>query len=100
MDYWQECIIESFGRVGITASLPQIKHVAEDMAAAHDTYGFATGVTIPHPLVLENEKLLKELDTEKRKRACDKCDGTGIKFIGSDRYSNETCVKCRGMGVI
>jgi len=60
MEYWEECISESFEDAGIVATEEQINIVASWIEGAHDNYGMAHGHDcIPNPLVAENERMAK-----------------------------------------
>jgi len=64
MDYWKECISESFDDVGIVATEEQIKTVASWVEGAHENYGMAFGhdcISNPkNPKNTEIENIKKE----------------------------------------
>ena len=65
MDYWNECIKESFDEAEITATEEQIGIVASWAEGAHDNYGMAHGHDcIANPLEDENRKLKFDLEKE------------------------------------
>lgn len=102
MNYWEECLSEAFDDTGIIATKKQIDTVASWVEGAHENYGMAHGYDhIPNPLILENEKLRKNLDIERRKEICPNCDGVGrIITRGPSHSSNSRCWKCSGEGKI
>ncbi len=66
MNYWEECIKESFEDAGITATKEQINTVASWVEGADENHSLATGHDcIPNPLVTENERLVKRLEDER-----------------------------------
>lgn len=63
MDYWHECIAESFDDAGITATEEQIKTVASWVEGAHENYGMAFGHDcIPNPMETEVNELKKKIE--------------------------------------
>jgi hypothetical protein len=103
MDYWEECIRESFGEAGIEATDKQIKAVVSAVEGAHDVYGEYHGHTLINdhrdPQADEIERLKKRLDTERSKVPCDACGGDGLdREIGY--YPIPPCWKCKGDGRI
>ena len=62
MDYWEECIRESFDEAGIEATKEQIDTVVSWVDGAHENYGMAFGHdAIPNPMESEVDKLKKRL---------------------------------------
>jgi Cys-tRNA synthase (O-phospho-L-seryl-tRNA:Cys-tRNA synthase) len=58
MDYWKECVSESFDDAGIVATKEQIDIVASWVDGAHENYGMAFGYdAIPNPMLTEVENL-------------------------------------------
>jgi len=100
MDYWGECISEAFEDAGIKATNEQISTVSGWVEGAHENYGMAFGHDcIPNPLVLENEKLLKEIIEERNKVTCEICAGTGETVShGPCHSAYSQCYMCRGNG--
>lgn len=100
MDYWQECIAEAFEDAGIQATQEQIDTVANWVEGAHENYGMAHGHdAIPNPLVLENEKLRRQMKEEEDKIICPECKGKGrIITRGPYHGSDSECSRCRGEG--
>ena len=100
MDYWEECISEAFDDAAITASKDQIGIVASWVEGAHENYGMARGYDcIPNPLKLENDKLRRDLEAERRKEPCPICKGRGYLIDydpGSGRSSESSCYRCLG----
>ena len=100
MDYWKECIKESFEDAGITATNDQIDTVASWAEGAHDNYSLATGRDAMHggpdPEIV---RLKRELEAERGKRICPECKGKGFHLILGPAHSSEhTCNKCGGEG--
>lgn len=62
MDYWEECIRESFEDAGIKATEEQIYTVVSWVDGAHENYGMAFGHDcIPNPLNSEVESLKRRI---------------------------------------
>ncbi len=58
MEYWKECIEESFSEAGIVATEEQINLVVEWAEGAHENIGMATGSEhIPNPMSTEVDEL-------------------------------------------
>ena len=58
MDYWEECIRESFEDAGIVATEDQINVVVDWVDGAHENYGMAFGHdAIPNPMCMEVDEL-------------------------------------------
>lgn len=100
MNYWRECIAEAFEDAGIIATAEQIDTVAGWVEGAHENYGMAHGHdAIPNPLALENDRLTRELKTERSKVLCAECKGRGrIITHGPYHSSDSECYRCRGEG--
>jgi DnaJ-class molecular chaperone len=101
VNYWKECIEEAFEEAGVSASKEQIIQVAEFCSGAHETYGQYSGEEfIPNPMVEEVKKLKMQLNIEKEKVGCQRCNGRGSYDIavGSSHWSPEECPQCRGEG--
>jgi len=100
MDYWEECVRQSFDEAKIDATKEQIDIVVEWVEGAHDNYGMTMGhECIPNPLEQEKKELEKRLDVEMRKVHCKECNGSG-RIISNGPYhsSNSECYVCRGDG--
>lgn len=41
LDYWEECLADSFQEHGITVTREQLHAIADDVEGAHDCYGMA-----------------------------------------------------------
>lgn len=100
MNYWEECIRESFDEAGIVATEKQVQSVAGDVEGAHENYSLATGEEcIPNPLQTELDKTKRDLEIERSKETCKECGGEGrITTPGPYHSSNSECWKCRGEG--
>ena len=100
MSYFHETVSEALDQEGIDATEKQIENIAEAVQIAHDMYSEYMGHQhIPNPIKTKNEKLKKELEKERNKVGCDKCNGTGsIREQWLDRCSTHTCPKCNGEG--
>jgi len=100
LKYWEECISDAMQDAGISATLEQIKQVAESVEGAHDNYSMAYP-TPENPLGPENKRLKEALQKEKEKRGCPECGGNGVLTeYWMDRSSTSQCSKCRGEGKI
>lgn len=99
-NYWIEAVECALDDVGITATDEQIISIAASMETNHECYGMAFGHDcIPNPVVLEKEKLEKDLKYEKEKRPCPECKGKGtITTYGGTFQSTSQCDVCRGEG--
>ena len=102
MNYWQECIEEAFCEAAITATPEQIGIVVGSVEGAHENYGMAHGHDCtPNPLAQENERLSRELETERDKVICPVCRGAGtLSSVGPVHSSFSSCWKCRGHGKV
>lgn len=102
MDYWKDCIEESFEDAGIEATQDQINTVISWVEGAYENYGMATGRDcIPNSMVSENEDLRKALKKEREKIICAECNGKGrIITYGGTFQSDSECYKCRGEGKV
>lgn len=105
MNYWQECIEESFEEAGIVASKAQIEEVVSWVEGAHENHSLASGHDARHsgpsPLQREIEQLRRDLNTEKNKINCNECNGVGrITMHGPYHSGNSECHICRGVGRI
>lgn len=100
MDYWNECISEAFDEEGIVATPEQIDNVARSVEVAHENYGMAFGHdAIPNPLLADNQRLERELKTERDKVLCRECNGHGRIIINGPVHSYDSeCTRCRGEG--
>ena len=62
MEYWGNCIEESFEDAGISATKEQIDTVTDWVTGAHENFGLATGrECIPNPMFSELEDTKREL---------------------------------------
>ena len=102
MDYWKDCIKESFEDAKIEATQEQINIVSSWVEGAHENYSMANGYDfIPSPVNTEIEKLKKELKREREKTICRECNGSGrIITYGGTFQSDSQCYKCNGSGYI
>ncbi len=102
MDYWEECIKESFEDANIKATQEQINIVSGWVEGAYENYNTANGYDcIPNPVNTEIEKLKKELKREREKTICRECNGRGrIITYGGTFQSDSQCSKCNGSGYI
>lgn len=98
LDYWKECLLESFSQNGITASIQQLDAVTADIAVSHENHSLAFHVP-ESSLIGEVRKLKNELETEKRKQICNHCRGSGrVVMNGPIHSSNSECIYCHGDG--
>ena len=102
MDYWEECIRESFEDAGIKATDDQIDTVVGWVDGAHENYSMAHGHDcIESPYKAEAEHLKRELKKEQDKVVCEECKGKGhIVTYGGTFQSESTCFHCQGEGKI
>ena len=100
MDYWKECISESFDEHGIKATDEQIECVAGDVEGAHENHGMAHGHDcIPNPLETELKELKASLKKEQSKIHCTTCAGLGrIITPGPYHSADSECWRCHGEG--
>ena len=67
MEYWKECIEESFEDAGITATKEQIAVVVCWIEGAHENFGLATGRdAIPNPMLVELEDAKREIARQQK----------------------------------
>jgi hypothetical protein len=102
MDYWRDCISESFEDAGIKATDEQINTVTSWVEGANENYGTAHGhECIPNPLKLENDALRENIEREREKEICPECKGKGSLTVHGPIHSGTSgCWKCRGEGFI
>jgi len=100
MDYWGDCVSEAFEDAGITATKEQRDTVTSWVEGAHDNYGMAHGHhCIPNPLAAENDKLKRDLASERDKVVCKECGGSGELITHGPCHSGiSQCWKCHGDG--
>lgn len=100
MDYWKECVFEALLDVGLDATDTQIEIIARAVEGAHENYGMAFGYdAIPNPLLIENDRLKREIKIERDKVLCTECKGIGrIITYGPYHSSDSECWKCKGEG--
>lgn len=105
MDYWEECIKESFEDAGITATDEQIQTVVSWVDGAHENYGLATGNDVASAnFISDDTRELERIkrDQEKHRiwvcdtRPCKSCTTTGQVTDGWGR--DRTCDSCNGEG--
>lgn len=101
-DYWTECLAQAFGEAGIAATDDQLKLVVRHVEGAHETYGMAFyQPASPYPS--EVKRLEIALSTERAKRGCSRCRGTGRmeeQFGPIGRWSSGPCDTCHGEGKV
>ena len=69
MNYFFECISQSFDEHGIKATDEQIEAVADDVRISHENYGMAHGHdAIPNPLNADIENLKRQIKQLERDR--------------------------------
>lgn len=102
MNYWEECISCAMEEAELVATPEQIKSIARFVEIARENYGIMMGHDcVPNPLRIENDRLAKQLDREKRLEHCRECDGSGrVVSHGPYHSSNSQCWKCSGAGKI
>ena len=102
MDYWEESVSAALDEAGVVATSEQIKQIAGDIEVSHEQYGMAHGHDcIASPAVVENARLVMELERERRKTVCPECNGGGREIIQGPHHSGESdCFKCRGKGFL
>jgi hypothetical protein len=105
MNYWEECIRESFDDCGIVATEEQIKTVASWVDGAHENYSMATGEDVASANFVSDEerelKMLKKAIENKKQwelstSPCITCNTTGMVTDGWGR--DIKCEYCRGKG--
>lgn len=100
MRYWKECIESALDEAGMVATPTQVESITKCVEISHDQYGMAFGYDcIPNPIMLENERLKKELEIERDKIPCKSCKGNGsITENWGTRSSMSRCDRCHGEG--
>lgn len=107
MDYWGECIKESFEDAGISASPDQIDTVISWVEGAHENYSLGTGLDVANANFISDEaRELEELKKNIEKRRiweiettpCRSCTTTG--FVRDGWGRDRTCAACDGKGRI
>lgn len=99
-DYWREALAECFDEHGIVATATQIDAVARDIECIRDGESLAFH-TPENPLIRKNQELEKMLRSEKRKRFCVPCQGTGRdRYMAGPWHVDTECMHCRGLGKV
>lgn len=98
VEYWMECLGNSLEEHGVQFTMEQLQAVAEDVQTAYLCREQAF-YTPDHPAIQELETVRRQLKTEREKRVCPECKGTGtIIEYWLDRSSQTSCSACRGEG--
>lgn len=103
MNYWEEAFCAALEEANIQLpSQELIERASKVIEGAHENYGMAHGYDcIPNPLIIENEKLTKELKVEREKVHCRECEGSGwTTTLGPYHSSTSRCYKCNGEGKV
>ncbi len=100
IDYWREAVECALDEAGVSATPEQIRDIAEAIEGSADNIGQAFYVP-SSPLLGENERLRRELRTEREKVVCGECKGTGETVsYGPYHSAISSCFKCRGEGKV
>ncbi len=100
MNYWEECLTESFEEHGVIATPEQLIAITKDIESAFENYGMAYPIP-ENPLKSELSDLKRELKKERKKIICSKCKGTGQDISYGLSYTAITsCDKCNGEGKV
>lgn len=99
-DYWRECIECALDEAGLAATAEQIATIADVVSGGHDNIGQAFySPPAGEYLSSENERLLRELKSERDKVGCQQCRGTGRLEYNSGPWGvNTQCDRCHGEG--
>ena len=98
LEYWEECLAQSFEEHGVTATREQIAAVANDVEGARDCMNMAFHVP-ENPLAGELQRAKAALDHEQRLVFCTQCDGSGRDRYHAGPWAVDTqCSKCNGKG--
>lgn len=98
LEYWEECLSQSFEEHGVTATRAQIAAIAADVEAGRDCMGMAFHVP-ENPLAGELQKAQAALVHEQKLVFCDVCLGSGRERYNAGPWSiNTQCWKCHGHG--
>lgn len=106
-NYWDVCIEEALGEIGINATPEQLKELVEWVEGGHENYGLATGVEVADSSFISDEaRELEALKADQEKvriwkastDPCPSCITTGtVKgYWGKD----VNCGSCGGEGRI
>ncbi len=97
-EYWQEAVTSALDEISISLTKEQISIMADNIQISHENIGLAFH-TPESPLKSESNRLEEELQKEREKVHCKKCNGSGrITDDDGVRSSNSECFKCRGEG--
>ncbi|MFA4826581.1 MAG: hypothetical protein WC593_15640 [Methanoregula sp.] len=100
MDYWEECLAESFEEHGVVVTPEQLTSITKDVAGAFENYGMAYP-TPENPLKSELSDLKRELKKEREKVVCPECKGSGQDISYGPSYTAiSDCSKCKGEGKV
>jgi hypothetical protein len=98
LDYWEECLAQSFEEHGITATREQIRAVADDVEGGRECMDMAFYVP-ENPVHEELARTKRELQKERDKVVCPDCRGRGrLVYASGDRSVDTQCDKCSGEG--
>ncbi len=98
LEYWEECLSQSFDEHGISATREQIAAIAIDIEAGRDCMSMAFHVP-ENPLARELKETQAALAHEQKLIFCETCRGTGrLTSYGGTFQSTSDCWKCRGKG--
>lgn len=100
IEYWRESVGCSVDELGIVLTESQLNQMANDMRESQELMGMAFGYDqINCQDRSEIELLKEELEREKSKTVCEKCNGMGSYSIGGiSHYSTHQCNCCNGEG--
>ena len=100
LQYWKECLEDSFEEHKISATPEQIKGIASDIQASYENIGLVYP-TPENPLISELLRVKQKLKKEMEKVVCKSCNGTGsITTYGGTLSATSPCWKCNGEGYL
>jgi len=99
-EYWKICVEESLDEIGIKSTEDQREKLTVAMADAAEMESETTGrLCIPNPLERELADTKRELEIERDKVHCQRCNGRGRTICDDGIRSSESqCWECHGEG--
>jgi len=100
LDYWRDCLAESFDEAGVTVTAEQLDLIAGNVDGASSEYG-SYSYQPSDPMLGEISRLEKALKAERNKVGCGRCGGSGREQYYAGSWAVDTqCGSCHGEGKV